>query len=275
MYYKNRSVGFIICVYRGDRVEFLEEMLQSIDEVVLTEGCELRVFLHVDGEISSDCERVIEKAKLYKVVRSAENVGLAIGLNRLIPFLTNEDFIFRLDADDLMRPERIIKQMAFMDKNPQIDFCGGSIDEFNNNKENVVNSRKYPLDMKSIKKTFPKSSPFAHVTICFRNDFFDKFGNYPTNYPLNEDIALWATCLRKGALGANIPDVIVDVRMDYAYSRRTTKKAIGEFKVFFMVSKWCKRGYIYPFLRLFFRLFPTKLVMFIYNSKLRKSFLEK
>jgi hypothetical protein len=268
-----RYIAILICIYDGELESNFEQMLVSLTEAITPSDIEMRLYLHIDGEISIAKQSLIDKFSPYKIVCSSENVGLAKGLNKLIDVIEDESYFFRMDTDDLILPHRFIKQVEFMDNNPSIDMCGGGISEFIGHKENIVATRTYPKCSASIKNHMIKGSPFAHVTVCFRNDFFTKFGQYPVDYPLNEDIAFWYNSHKKGANSANIESVLVLVRMDNAYSRRTFKKAISEFKVYLNVARWQNKLPFLPLCRLSFRLLPANVVRFFYNSSIRKFFL--
>ncbi|AUV87428.1 hypothetical protein C1N50_15290 [Vibrio campbellii] len=264
--------AFLICIYRNDNVEHLKEALFSVRSAAEKAGNEARIYIHVDGEVSQEHLVVVDSCNPYKVVKSEKNVGLAIGLNKLIANLEGEDYIFRMDADDICCRDRISLQLDYMEDNPEVDLVGGAIDEFVGDIANVVAHRDYP-DV-ALASYLPKGSPFAHVTVCFRGGFFDKFGCYPTDYPLNEDIALWGEALINGAVGHNIPSTLVQVRMDGAYSRRTLKKAKSELKVYLRI---CNKLKVFPFIplaRFGFRLMPVSLVGVFYRSSLRNKFLK-
>jgi hypothetical protein len=270
-----RTVAFLVCVYKKDDVRAFNEMVISINELELPPNVKVRVYLHIDGILPSEFDSTIEALSPFKVLQSKIPIGLAKGLNKLIGTLTDESYYFRMDSDDICYSDRVIKQIHFMDVNLNIDFCGGSISEFIGNKENQVNIRKYPSDRASILNKMPKGSPFAHVTVCFRAGFFEKFSFYPVDYPLNEDIALWYLSLQNGAQASNLEDILVHVRMDSAYGRRSFQKAVSELKVYKKIAHWQGRSFFYPYLRFVFRLFPVFLVEKIYNSKLRNYFLNK
>ncbi len=271
----SKSVAFLVCVYKNDDLDWFKEMLISLKGIEAPEGYEIRLYLHVDGVLPSDFSPVINNYHPYKILRSEQPVGLANGLNKLIEVLGDEEYYFRMDSDDICHPQRVINQLEFMKQNPNIDFCGTSISEFIDAKDNQVNIRTYPNGMEAIKQQMIKGSPFAHVTICFRAGFFDKYGLYPTEYPLNEDIALWYSALKSGATASNLADILVYVRMDSAYSRRTYQKAISEFKVYRAIALWSGRSAFYPTLRFMFRLLPVSLVKSIYNSRARNFLLNK
>lgn len=272
---KARSVAFLVCVYKNDCFESFEEMLISLKGLVLPDGIGINVYLHIDGVLPDKFHTLINSFSPFKIIWSEKPVGLAKGLNKLIGILADELYYFRMDSDDVCSSDRVIKQVKFMNDNPELDFSGSSISEFVETKDNQVNVREYPSDMIGIKESIVKGSPFAHVTICFRGGFFNKFGSYPTSYPLNEDIALWYTVLKKGALASNLPDILVFVRMDSAYSRRTFRKAIYEFKVYKEIAQWLEKSMSYAYLRFIFRLLPVALVRLIYNSKFRNKFLNR
>jgi len=268
------NIGVLICTYHRDSNQYLDDMFRSVFSSEIPQDCNLRVYLHQDGEICSEKSDIISRYPIFKILRSEKSVGLAKGLNKLIAVTEDEDYYFRMDADDIQSSDRFVHQIGFMETHPNVDFSGGGIKEFEGDITNVVQERFYPKTQEGIVSCISKSSPFAHVTVCFRAGFFDKFGEYPENYPLNEDIALWLQSLQRGAKGSNIHSNCVYVRMDDAYSRRSYKKAINEFQVFFRAANWNGSGRIYPCIRFIFRLFPNFLVKKIYNSNLRKSFLE-
>lgn len=263
--------AFLICIYRNDDVGHLKEALLSVRSAAVNAGIDTRIYIHIDGEVSQEHLAVVEGCNPYKVVKSDSNVGLAVGLNKLISTLDEEDYVFRMDADDICCLDRIIQQLDYMEANPEVDLLGGAIDEFVGNTSNIVAHRDYPIVARA--EYLPKGSPFAHVTICFRGDFFRKFGSYPIEYPLNEDIALWGEALLNGAVGHNIPSTLVQVRMDGAYSRRTLKKAKSELKVYLRICNRLKALPLMPILRFVFRLMPISMVKFFYRSPLRNKLL--
>ncbi|PTO65216.1 glycosyltransferase [Vibrio splendidus] len=268
-----RTIAVISCTYFGDSVAHLDRMLSSVFGALLPENYRLNFYLHIDGKISDEHMATISRFPLFKVITSASSQGLAIGLNKLVDELEGEDYIFRMDADDVCLRERFINQIEFMEQNRCVDLLGGGIFEFIGSENNVVNTRNYPrLDLMGY---LEKASPFAHVTICFRNGFFDKFGKYPEQYPLNEDIAYWFQALQNGAIGDNLNEGLVLVRMDGAYNRRSFSKARSEFKVYRKIAKYRNKIPWYASIRFLFRLLPPRVVESVYNSTLRTKFLNR
>lgn len=266
------DIGVLICVYGGDNLGHFREAIDSIKSEAINNELRINIYLHIDGDIPIEMNNYINSEGLFCVIGSSPNVGLAVGLNKLVKKIGSEEFIFRMDADDVVVPGRFQCQLRFMRRNPQVDISGGSIGEFLGDKSNVVNVRKYPLDNVNIQKTLFRASPLAHVTVCFRKGYFDRFGDYPTTSPLNEDIAYWMKSSNRNAIFGNVSDVLVNVRMDGAYDRRRSTKAFPEFKLYLFHNIKNLKIPIVPFFRLLFRYFPRALVEIIYNSPIRKMF---
>ncbi len=271
---KIKDVAVIMCTYNGDKIEHLS---RAIESVLLQREVRARIYLHVDGKPNEELAELIKEKRhqLYKVVVSEANVGLAKGLNKLISVLEDEEYIFRMDADDVSDLNRLSLQLKFMELNLDIDACGGSIAEFLGEENNVVFRRSYPLDNEGVVKQIHKASPFAHVTMCFRRSLFSKCGIYPTEYHLNEDIAYWFQCVKEGARFANLNETLVYVRMDSAYGRRTLKKAVPEFVVYAKIAAWKRVLPIWAMARFMFRLMPSWIVAYYYKNAIRNRVLNR
>jgi hypothetical protein len=270
----SRQISFIITVYKNDKLEFFKEAIESI--VNQDYGFDnINIYLGIDGELFNSTQNYINDnvALFYKVVQNEENRGLAFTLNRLIEILEDEKYVFRMDADDICKTNRVSKQTAFMENHSNISIIGGAIEEFSGN--GIVNmTRTYPKTTEEAKKFIPKASIFAHPTVCFKKSFFDADFKYSEQYRFSQDLALWYDALANGFEVSNIDDVVLELRVtkDF-YKRRSYKKAFGEFRIYYNGIKklygfnW---RFIYPVARLVTRLMPVGIVKIIYNEKFRK-----
>lgn len=119
---------------------------------------------------------------------------LSDGINRGISYRLNEQiaiskgkYFVRMDADDIMFPERLNKQLEFLRTNPEIDVVGSYavvIDDRNN----LLGLRK-SLIPDSIDKCF-KSVPFIHPTVMGKTNWFKKY-KYSNELKGVEDADLW------------------------------------------------------------------------------------
>jgi len=206
------KIAIILSVYKNDKLGYLREAIESLS------NDNVDILIQQDGIVSDKVEKYLDTLLMQKSIfylgKRKENKGLAYSLNELIKFALqyNYHYIVRMDADDISIAGRIEKQYNFMQKNLEIDIVGGYIEEFSEEMEyqKIV---RYPLVHDEMFRFFSKRVPLAHVTAMYRSSFFDKAGLYPTSSPTNEDTLMWAQGFKSGCTFANIPDILVKVRV--------------------------------------------------------------
>lgn len=272
---KNK-VSVIISIYKNDNPVYFKEALDSI--LAQTYGIEnINIYQAVDGNISDELEAVLDNYSPYfhKIIRIDNNEGLANALNELIRSLENEEYIFRMDSDDISRPTRFESQVSFMDTYKNIGICGMAISEFYEDGNSMI--RSYPTDHDSLLGNMLKASPFAHPTVCFRGSTLKLLDRYSKRYHLCEDIDMWFRAAKLDVKFANLPDVGLDFRIQKNFfKRRSFSKAWSEFQVYFLSGYEVFGGTFklaYPFLRLFSRLMPQPIIKFMYKYSLRSKLL--
>lgn len=260
-------VAVIISVYRNDSAARFAAALDSmIGQVGLKPGT-VRIYLGVDGPVSADVQAVIaaKRPHLYKVIETAENRGLHFILSDLIAALENELFIFRMDADDVSHPERVIRQLAYLNSHPDVDVVGTAIREVHTDGRLFhvpANSAVGPRD-------FYRRMPVAHPTVCFRRYVIDDIGGYP-KVALNEDVAMWIECLQRGYKFGNLNEYLLDFTIDDSFwKRRSYHRAFSEFRTHSR-GIWRLEGitwkYVVPFMRMVFKLMPEAVRRWGYTS---------
>lgn len=270
------TISVLMSTYKNEKPQYLDASLNSIwmeqirkpEQVVIVE----------DGPLPNALYAVIDKwqkliGDALVVIGINQNQGLALALNEGIKYCTG-DLIARMDSDDLAVPDRLKIQEEYMCAHPDVDILGGALQEFND--EGTLNKvRLYPLSYKTIRSTIHKGTPLGHPTVMFRKRFFDVGYRYSNKYYICEDIKLWFEALKGGVIINNIPDVVLLFRRnDSTMCRRSRKKAWSEFYAYMngihLLDGIMTYKYIYPCLRLFFRLLPTNAIKWLYNSNLRK-----
>jgi glycosyltransferase involved in cell wall biosynthesis len=127
------------------------------------------------------------------VLSDGRNRGLQTRLNE-IARLARGDYIARMDADDLMHPERLARQVAFLDANPAIDLVGTAT--------YVIDSQARPI---GVRHTEPvDTSPGAvlacglicHPTSMARAEWCARFP-YDETFPGAEDHELYCRAAPK------------------------------------------------------------------------------
>lgn len=144
-----------------------------------------------------------------RVLRNETRLKLSGALNRGLDEARGE-FVARMDADDLMRPDRLACQLAYMERHPEIGCCGGWVRAFGEGPRNIL---KFPAGAENLKAFALFYSPFAHPTVLFRREWFAREGlRYDGSFYPTEDYELWARALERFPCD-NLPRVLVDYRV--------------------------------------------------------------
>lgn len=274
------TISVLMSVYKNEQAKFLDRALQSVwDDQTLKPN---QIVLIEDGPLGSDLRSVIDswQAKLGSVLcllKNEVNIGLTKSLNKGIKHIKSE-LIARMDSDDVSAPDRFKLQHDYFVEHPDIHIIGGSLQEFDENND-CLNIRHYPLSPKAARIYIQKASPLAHPTVMMRRQIFDEGLSYNEKYRTSQDIALWFDALLAGYNISNVPQVTIFFRRDGdVFKRRGREKAWNEFKIYmdgiYKLFGPITPKYIFPIIRLVFRLMPSSVIKYIYGSKARKKLLK-
>ncbi len=226
---------FSVCmsVYKNDKPEYVDIAIQSIFIKQTIKPNE--IVLVVDGPVSEELECLIDNyaikySEIFSIIKLAKNQGLGNAL-RIAVEKAKYAWIARMDSDDIAVSNRFEKQIAFLQENLDVDIVGGQITEFIDCETNIVGVRNVPLLKNDINAYIKARCPFNHMTVLFRKDKVLTVGNY-IDWHYNEDYYLWIRMFLDGCTFANLPEVLVNVRVGKEmYQRR------GGWKYFFSEAK--------------------------------------
>ena len=268
---KSMNVAVLMSVYGKDNPLWFEEALLSIFNQKF-DGT-IRLYLGVDGPLSSELEMIISKfqSKIFKIVRSPENLGLTKMLNQLLDSLQGEEFIFRADSDDICEPERFRKQICFMHAHPEVDVVGSAIRDIDEKGRVLLAKVRYPLTHEGCKAFFKKRDPLAHPAVLFRSRFFVKAGHYNPDYRTDQDSFLWLQGFLHDCRFANIDEVLLSFRRSSKmYDRRSgMKRARQMINLRLLINRsmnYSLDAYVYAFLIGLLTIFPPGLKRLMYQK---------
>ncbi len=142
------------------------------------------------------------------IVRNEKNVGLVKSLNKGIQHAKGM-YIARLDDDDVWcDTQKLEKQVAFLEKNPEYVLVGGGqirIDE----KGKEISRFLLPENDRDIRNFILQRNPFTHTSVLFRKETWKKVGGYDESLIFSEDWDLWLKFGRIGKL-YNFQEYFVD-----------------------------------------------------------------
>ncbi|SEQ32109.1 Glycosyl transferase family 2 [Devosia sp. YR412] len=135
-----------------------------------------------------------------------DNQGLAATLNRGIGLATST-FIARLDNDDLALPERLERQLAFMEANPQVALLGTWAEIYVGD-DKSGRFHRHPVESNSLKLDLLFDNPFVHSSVMYRTEVARAMGGYRVERSkrIPEDYEFWSRIARSHDI-ANLAEV--------------------------------------------------------------------
>lgn len=204
------AVSVVVPMYRGERT-----IRQSLESVLAQSIPDCEIIALDDGSPDRCCE-IVEALmpgagdKQLSLHRH-ENRGLASTLNRGIE-LARGKYIARQDQDDLVLPDRLAKQKAFLDSNPDIAMVGTWAQIYAGD-EPTERFHRHPTKPDALKLFLLFDNPFVHASVMIRADVLRALGGYseaPERQP-PEDYELWSRIARDYRV-ANLPEVLTIYR---------------------------------------------------------------
>jgi glycosyltransferase involved in cell wall biosynthesis len=210
------DAGVILTVYNGE--QFLEQAVTSIRRQTLTS---FEFVIVDDGSTDHTPEilaRLAKEDSRIKVIIS-EHQGRAKALN-LAWRNTKSQFIANLDVDDLSEPDRLEKQVNFLQENPDIGLLGTAWNRFIDNDAQPFSVVHPPLNSKELKNALPRHYPFIHSSTMFTRRALEEVNGYNENYRVCIDYEI-STRIACQCEVANLPDVLTwkRSRLDSFFSR--------------------------------------------------------
>lgn len=205
--------SILLSIYAKELPEYFDECMHSLWDQQSLKPTE--IVLVKDGPLTLELDNIIKewKVKLKEVlviVPLEHNVGLGSALNIGLSNCSNE-WVFRMDTDDICVPERFKKQVKFIQENSEIDIFSGQIIEFDGSVDHITGKKSVPLTHDEIVAFSKVRSPFNHVTVAYKKSVIQSVGGYQHHLYM-EDYNLWLRVLSAGFKSANLKDTLVIVR---------------------------------------------------------------
>lgn len=188
-----------------------------------------------DGSTDNSVEIIKElAAKDNRIIllQNQKNMQLAATLNKCLNYAQGE-YIARMDDDDISHPERLRKQVDFLDSHPEYVLVSSYMALFDENgKWGVVKVAEKPQPI-----NFLMNSPFIHAACMIRKNVLLKVNGYNERKQTLrvEDYDLWFRIYAEGYRGYNLQEVLYECREDrQAYLRRKYIYRINEAYVKFI-----------------------------------------
>jgi len=202
------SITLCLPIYNAER--FLSEAIRSIRAQTFED---FEVIAVLDGCTDRSEEILIaEKDERFRVVKKERNEGVVAASNLVIGMAVTP-FCGRMDADDVMHPRRLERQVTFLADHPDVDVVGTWFDYIDEQGHSVGGAFEFPATHEDIKNGFRVRNSMGGSSVLFRSERMRAIGGYTDQDPYAEDLNLWLKCLANDFRLANIPEVLMHYRV--------------------------------------------------------------
>jgi Glycosyl transferase family 2 len=195
-------------VFNGEK--FLQEAVESIlqqtfrdfEFIIIDDGS-----TDTSGSILDSYQKSDVRVRVYH----QENKGLVDSLNRAWK-LARGKYIARMDADDVSMPDRLTRQISFMDTHPLVAVAGGAIQLIDARGKTVRRLMKFPSTDSQIKELLRYDCALCHPTVLLRKSALVALQGYRKVVIDAEDYDLWLRIADRFHL-ANLDSVVLKYRL--------------------------------------------------------------
>ncbi len=179
---------------------------EAVDSILAQTFGDFELIILNDG--STDDTRAIVESYDDERIRlvNKSNSGVASTLNEGLR-LAKGEFVWRHDADDISLPQKLERQIQFMEEHPEFDLCATQI-AFMTERGKVAWDKRQPKTAwfqeqpfrEVFFEDFSPYSPITHGTTLFRKILLQKTPEYREAFITSEDIDMWLRFLEHARL---------------------------------------------------------------------------
>jgi len=193
----------------------LAEFWQSLETQTFTDW---ELVLVDDGSTQSDgiaeLDRIAQDPRVT-FVRLAENVGTGAARNVALAHC-RADLVAIADSDDLLLPDWLASQVAYMDAHPDVHICGCQLESFSHETGKPRGRTNHPPvvtpEVVQAQADAGQIWFINHGGSIYRRDAVLALGGYNPTLRRGQDFDLWMRAHRAGLVIHNQPDVLYRYR---------------------------------------------------------------
>lgn len=203
-------ISVIMSTYKEDE-RLLRESIESILNQTYRDFEYIIILDYPDNDVHKSVieEYALKDDRIHFYINE-KNMGLTDSLNRGLS-LCHGEYIARMDADDISLPNRLERQMKYLEKN-HYDLIGGITEMINENGSLLYSIKSVPTDPKKINKALRYSQCIAHPTWLGKKEVFEKNAGY-RHMPLCEDYDFTLRAVLNGFVISNLNEAVLKYRM--------------------------------------------------------------
>ncbi|MGG0813485.1 glycosyltransferase family 2 protein [Paenibacillus alvei] len=213
----SRIKGLVsVVIPNYNRANYLQDCLNGILQQTYTNW---EIILVDDGSTDDSIQQIHDwlldnRANLpnhnsFLTMTLPRNIGYA-GAMTVGLFMAKGEYIAIQDSDDISHPQRLEKQINYLEEHQNIDMLGTNYYVFENDPNKIVTIPKWLRYGKHIRTAYNNGGHcVCHGTLMMRGALFDRKGGHSRRIKGAEDYEFIARCLDPDHLNIeNLPDVL-------------------------------------------------------------------
>jgi glycosyltransferase involved in cell wall biosynthesis len=196
-------VSILMAVYNGEK--YLREAIESMLNQTYTNF----EFLIINDGSTDTTEEIIMSYQDERIrhIKNEQNLKLIASLNKGLDLAIGK-YIARMDADDISMPERLKKQVEYLEKNPQIGVLGSWVEIIGKEEPMII---QHKTNFNDIRVELLFHNYLCHPSVMLNNLILKKHNlNYP-NFLHAEDYGLWIQVAKYGKIEI-LPEFLLKYR---------------------------------------------------------------
>jgi hypothetical protein len=193
-------------VYNGER--YLREAVDS----VLNQSYAAFEFIVIDDGSTDGSLEILNSYRdpRIRILRNERNLGLIGSLNKGLAAAEGE-YLARQDCDDLLAPDRLARQVAYLDEHTDVVLVGTWMQLIDERGADITLWR-YPGTDAEIRWATLFNTAVGHPSAMFRTEVAKRIGGYSSECLYAEDYDLWSRLATHGKT-ANLPEPLQRYRV--------------------------------------------------------------
>ena len=240
------KISVVMGVYNPPKKSMLRRCVAS----VFQQSCQdIELLIYDDGSdrwVKEALRGMAEHHVGLRILTGKKNRGLGYALNRCIE-AADGMYIARMDADDIAKPDRLQKQMDFLEEHPAYMWCGSNCSIYD---EAGIwgESRRSAIPGT---RDFLRYSPYIHPSVMFRSELFSEIRYSEKNrHRRCEDYELFLRLKYLGYRGYNIQEpLLMYYQSRRGYHQRSLRECLCEMSErmhgFYKLGLMWPAGWIY------------------------------
>jgi len=234
------SVSWLLCTHVAN--DQLRKALQSCFDQSFTD---FECIVVANGEDAKDIAETLYKwfgddSRLFIYTTAVRHLtfSLALGLH-----YARAPLVARMDGDDVSSLDRLSRQVAFMNTNPQIGILGSQYNLIDDAGGIIFSPVKLPTSDLDIRLGLLRGNPLCHPSVIFRRHLVVNVGGYLGGV-YAQDYDLWARLsIDQSIQFANLSVACLDYRFDGVGTARKARWAYAsvagsQFRNFVLGAGW-------------------------------------